>query len=244
MPNLEIGFTDPAIGRYTPVRPISQCIPEWYKKLPVYSNQASKCPVQRIFAGEVPSIKLCPPVYDYIHSGYMIPWVYETFFQRAMNGEGIYNVNYYSAEPRYVSHHTNNQLPELKTDFFKINIPFTFKTSKGYSCLFYQPFYHFEEQYSLLPAIIDTDKFHNASIVGYMKQDNIKVSPNDPMICIFPFKREEFTHTLKQITKDEAGNSVRGLKDWIRYGIKTKGEHSFYTLGSYRLLSWTKKIFK
>jgi len=240
---IEFGYTDPVVAKYTPIKPMSEYLPDWYKKLGKYPNWASKCPVERLLNKQHETIKACQPVYDYITSGYVIPWAYETMFKKIKGDDGINYLQYYSAYEQYIGNFEPYQFPELNTAFFKVNQPWTIKTPKGYSCLYFQSFYDFEKRYSILPAIVDTDKFHNISLVGYMLQDEFKVMPNEPLICVMPFKRDEFKYELKQLKTDESGLNIVGSK-YINYGASTPASHNLYIKNSYRILSWAKKIFK
>ena len=73
------------------------------------------------------------------------------------------------------SGHSHSQCPiELegkKKSYFKISLPWRIKTPPGYSCLFMQPYYHFEKEFALLPAIIDTDvcDLNSVHFPGYLK---------------------------------------------------------------------------
>jgi hypothetical protein len=243
MIKIEFGYTDSVIAKHTPIKPMSECLPDWYKNLSKYPDWASKCPIKRLLNKQHATIKACPPVFDYLTSGYMMPWIYESYFKREKDENGIAYMKYYSSYEPYLGNFESYQFPKLKTCFFKVNQPWSIKTPKGYSCLYFQPFYNFEERYSILPAVVDTDKFHNISIVGYMLQDDFKIKPNEPLVCVLPFKRDEFKHELKQYEKDQSGKSVIG-ESYMNFGVVTSAEHKLYLHNSYRLLSWVKKIFR
>lgn len=240
MVNVEFGFVDPVVGEHTPVLPMSKVFPEWYKKIPTYTPGTPKCPIERLLNldrnKDLTTIKGCPPIYDYLTSGYMIPWTYETLFKVQLQDDGIRGFSYYSAYRDYISLHHTEQFPELKTHFFKVNIPWTVKTPKGYSCLFFQSFFHMEKRYTLLPAIVDTDKYHQPNLVGYITEDEFTVKPNEPLVFVMPFKREHFKLKLVKEELDHYANIVGGKR--------MAGAHSLYTQHAYKILSWTKKLFQ
>lgn len=239
---IEFKCSDPSVIEHCPVVPMSESMPKWYKELPKYPEWASKCPMQRLLKQEFPTVKACQPVYDYMTSGYMIPWSYETMFKKVKSND-IYSFEYFSSYKEYIGCFADYQLPELKTTFFKVNQPWTIKTPKGYSCLYFQSFYDFEKRYSILPAIVDTDTQHKISFVGYMLQDEFKVMPNEPMVYVMPFKRDEFKYSIEQIMKDELGNEITGSRR-VTYGSEMPAKHAFYINNSYRILGWVKKIFR
>lgn len=240
MVNVEFGYLDPVIGEHTPILPMTKVLPEWYKRLPPYAPGASKCPIERLLNldnnVDLTTIKSCPPVYDYLTSGYVIPWSYETLFKVQTNEDGTRGFKYYSANKEYISFHHIQQFPEVKSYFFKVNSPWTIKTPKGYSCLFFQSFFHMEKRYAMLPAIVDTDKYHQPNLVGYMLEDEFTIKPNEPLIFVMPFRREHFK---SKIVRRELDNYT------AFFGTKRMpGAHSLYTQHSYKILSWVKKLFQ
>jgi len=240
MIEIKFGYLDPVIGQYTPVVPMSKVLPEWYKKLPTMSPGAAKCPVQRLLNldsnKDFTTIKGCPPVQDYLTSGYAIPWSYETFFSVQSHEDGTKGFKFYSAHKEYISFHHAQQFPEIKSYMFKVNSPWTIKTPKGYSCLFFQSPLHMENRYAMIPAIVDTDSYHQPNFVGYMLEDEFTVKPNEPLIFVMPFKREHFKLKLVQQEVDNY-TALFGSK-------RMDGAHSLYAQHAYKILSWARKLFQ
>lgn len=240
MIDVEFGYQDPVICKHVPVVPMTKMLPEWYKALPSLAPGASKCPIQRLINMDnnidFATVKACPPIFDYLSSGYVIPWSYETIFKTSILEDGTRAFKYYSGDKNYISTNHPVQFPEIKSWFFKVNIPWTIKTPKGYSCLFFQSFYHMEKRYAMLPAIVDTDTFHQPNATGYMLEDEFTVKPNEPLIFVMPFKREHFKLRLIQTELDEYSKKIKPGRFF--------GAHSLYTRHSYKLLSWVKKIFQ
>ena len=82
----------------------------------------------------------------------------------------------------------------MKKNYFKLQVPWQIVTPKGYSCLFIQPFYHFQENFTVLPAIIDTDTSDmiNQNLPCVHRKHEFNILPGDPVVQIIPFKRDEW----------------------------------------------------
>lgn len=200
MNNIEFICSDEHILKYFPIVPAKDCLPEWYSKLK--ANE--------------PNISKCMPVRDMITSGYIIPNAYE------QEAGSIYNedTDVHEAERIYPveeigqfwtvlnqmtapnTGHTHDQCPVdidgRKKSYFKINLPWRIKTPPGYSCIFMQPFYQFNKDFTLMPGIIDTDEFdlNQVNFPCYINGDEGSIKVGQPLVQIIPFKRDEWTHNL------------------------------------------------
>lgn len=239
---IEFRALNPAIEKHCPILPASKCVPDWYRDLSLYTEGISKCPVMRHLEGEygsglsekpVYTIKGCMPVFDYMNTGYIIPWTNEVLFKKTHSDidPTKSSFRFHCNDRSYIEEHIPSRMPLLNTHFFTVNTGWTIKTPKGYSCLFFQPFYHFENRYAMLPAVLDTDNYHSPNFVGYMLADEFKVNPKDPLICAMPFKREEY----KSVIKKEDSDNPTYHKNMI-YGLLFKNR--------YRLFGWNKKKYE
>jgi len=202
MNKIEFNCSDPHVLKYFPIIPAKDCLPEWYSNLK--ANE--------------PNISKCMPVRDMITAGYIIPNAYEQVIGYDINqnneeevdriypvenlGEFYTSLNVMSA-PNTV--HTHSQCPvEIKgkkKTYFKINLPWQIKTPKGYSCLFFQPFYQFQDDISVMPGIIDTDEFdlNQVNFPCYLTNEEAHLIPGRPLVQFIPFKRDNWQHTLNLI---------------------------------------------
>jgi hypothetical protein len=227
------------VKRNCPVLSASKSIPNWYQQLSTQPKSSSRNPIIRLFEEhDRPSstIKSYLPVSDYLNSGYIIPWTHQVIFKKVfihqVSGEetsdidnAIKSFKFFSSGSNYISWYHPEQMPELNTYFFSVSSDWKIQTPKGYSSLIFQPFYHFEKRYSIFPTVIDTDKFHEVNFVGYMLEDQFTVNPNEPLVCILPFKRDRFD-----------SESVKGNPE--------KSIFSLYFRNKYRRFNWEKKSFK
>jgi len=194
---MDIKFTtdDPAVAEYFPVKPANKVIPEWYRDLDMWKKNQ--------YPGKgLPTIKHCMPVQDMLTSGYIIFNTYDTVIHPIKTGRFT---DYKASCPSqdYISSHQFDQCPvKMHGDYkhyFKIKQPWIIKTPPGYSCLFLQPFYHFEERYTLMPSIVDTDVHDLAvEIPGWMDtEEDLILKPGDPIMQVIPFKRDEWEMTVE-----------------------------------------------
>lgn len=194
---MDIKFTasDPVVVENFPPRPANKSIPDWYRDLDMWKKN------QYAGAGW-PTIKHCMPAQDMLTAGYILFNPYETIIQPIKN-QGIVDYKANSVVADYIKSHDHQQCPVKihgqAKHYFKINQPWIVRTPPGYSCLFIQPFYHFEERFVLLPSIVDTDKHDlEVSLPGYAMSDKeFKLELGQPLMQVIPFKRDAWNMTAE-----------------------------------------------
>ncbi len=198
--NIEFICRDKSALTNFPIVPAKDCLPDWYNKL----NTSN-------------SIIDCLPVKDMITAGYIIPNVFEQEIIAEENlstgqedlervfpveriGEFMEVQNQFTTPNSFYQH---QQCPVhiqgKKKSYIKIAVPWKIKTPPGYSCLFVQPFWHFDQEFVIMPAIIDTDEFDlgELNFPCYLTDPVKLLKPGEPLVQVIPFKREEWKHTLK-----------------------------------------------
>lgn len=197
-----------ALSMFPPV-PASAAMPDWYKSLPLSV-------VERSFKNNFNttfSAKGCVPIMDYLTSGYVLRLHTDVGFTvEESNGEEVVWWHTGSGAD-CIGIHSNIQLPILingvKKPYVKFILPWTIKVPPGYSCLFYQPEFMFNEHLRLLPAIVDCDVYNQRiNFPGYLlKQGTFKIDAGTPLIVVLPYKRDEWTSKLT-LTEEFKPNPV------------------------------------
>jgi hypothetical protein len=162
-------------------RPAKHFIPKWFKDIP--SNKKM-------------TVKDCPSFPDYFSQGYIIPmWsdVRLSFIDETPKFE-------LSAKRFSFDIHGNEQMLNYKkVNFngvdgqfvFKANCPWRIVTPPGWSVLQLPLFYHFNQEWSVLPGVIDTDIHSeiNQQILYHGNGKEITIKSGDPFVLYVPFKR-------------------------------------------------------
>jgi hypothetical protein len=178
--------------------PIKSVFPKWYKELDTEQNN---CPLNKVFSyyeGKPKrTAKACIPLRDYMSSGYLLV----TQGDIVINSDvGEDNFSFYKTNYAMENPHPYKQLP-LSTNgepnkYIKFGNDWTITTPSGYSCLFYPPEMFFEDRFRVLPGIVDTDVYDNPvqfpSLL--LKGGDFIIKAGTPLVCVFPFKRENYTH--------------------------------------------------
>lgn len=204
-----------------PPRPAKECLPLWYKQMSPYIEGASLNAdyfSKNLFSDSVYTIKRCLPVQDFLISGYLIFSYCEILFSEINQEENQSQTFAWSTPSNsegIFGSHPHGQCPinfqNKKRFYLKLFSGWGIKTPKGYSTLFIQPFYHKEERFSLFPAIVDTDTYHNSiGFIGFLHDNigNFKLETNTPLMLAIPFKREEWSMSLNT----ELANETKFLK--------------------------------
>ena len=143
-------------------KPAKKCIPEWYKKMraEVFDHP------ERFDDMNALTIKGCPPVLDYLRTGYIM----STYTDLTLVESGLpkHVAAEYRIEPSLkgfttVDIHHPDQVKgsclEGK-DVYKMMTPFHLETPPGYSCLFIKPQFSDTKGIDIIPAVVDTDLHH------------------------------------------------------------------------------------
>lgn len=210
---------------YHPV-PVSKFVPKWYRDIPpsIYHED------EEMQQENVPTIKKCVPVLDYLTCGYVILNSYETEIRYSEDRTGILRPSTVCPADDYTSAHPFGQASVLmngvKNHYFKISNSWKVITPPGYSCHFYQPFYNLNEDYKLFPSIVDTDKHDDAvNFVGVGLKKHFIIKPGDPLMVVYPFKRENW----KMSQSYEDFRNENKYKYWVKkiwHGTYSKFFHS------------------
>lgn len=211
--------------------PASKEIPEWYKNMSSYMGGDKVV----IGGGEtLATIKKCMPVFDSISSGYILKtycdieilWdgISYEFLTSPYYGEVVvgHNANQVVGYPNVNSRHT--YVPKL------LNV-WAVKTSPGYSSLILPPM-HRDNVINILPGIIDSDSFHDATNFPFTvntEEARVIVPAGTPIAQIIPFKREDWEMSINDDPQDsiKSSNSVRSV---------------FFE--AYKKMFWSKKSYK
>ena len=222
--------------------PIKNNIPDWYKKLKhSYNNK---------------SVKGCMPFLDTLTSGYLLKIPQDIIVKHnVLNEENVPDsyqfvdpLNYLLLQSKQINLITAEEPsfhPIIQMDgsplveknkglsFHKIANPWTITTPPGYSCLFLPPMNNQDDRFSILPGIVDTDKFYqevNFPIIfngdKYETLDTT-LKKGTPYAQVFPFKRESWKMKITSQKKI----------------VVKKLFHRLSSLNVYKTLSWVKKTW-
>jgi hypothetical protein len=198
-------------------KPAKSYIPQWFKDIP---------------SSSIDSVKVCPSFPDFFSNGYVMPmWT---------DSRIVYNkdTDHWGQETslpgnNIESHHKGQMLDYVSPYFngveanfvFKANSPWRIITPPGWSVLQLPMFYHFNQEWSVLPGIIDTDTMHqvNQQILYHGDNKVISINRGDPLAIYIPFKREKLTLSVRSQTEKDRkkfrSNDMNILTKFIGSGV-------------------------
>jgi len=199
-----------------PVRKSSYYTPQWFKDMsdhiPVPKNPLGRAPQKFGKQGETSkkwssgTVKRCPAIIDLITEGFVIPMWCDFILQRDKLELEWDNKNF----PYGIEFHPHQQIENWnlkKADFpegVKFINPWRIYTPPGYSVMFIAPYYQFEHRFTVLPGIVETDKYHHVnfpSIIHTTK--DLIIDRGTPFIQVIPFKREDFNLDVGQMSEEQ-----------------------------------------
>jgi len=179
-------------------RPAKNFIPKWFKDIPSQVDKAV-------------TVKNCPSFPDYFSQGYIIPmWsdVKLSFIKNIPKFE-------LSAKRFSFDIHGNEQMLNYKKAtfngiegqfVFKADCPWRIITPPEWSVLQLPLFYHFNQEWSVLPGVIDTDIHSeiNQQILYHGDGKEVTIKCGDPFVLYIPFKRsDKLKHEVRHQTLKE-----------------------------------------
>ena len=193
----KIKFTD-TIGLpkdYHP-KPATKYIPEWYKQTKSYLNDEKKVNPQT--ADTPATIKKCVPVFDAMTAGYIIvtPCDVQVTQELVDNKNlpfftwAVHDVISFHVIEQAPLHPANNGFP-----YPKWKNPFGIKTSAGYSTLILPPMHNPNNIFTILPGLVDTDKYYSPINFPFVLNDPTWtgiIPAGTPIAQIIPIKRDSW----------------------------------------------------
>lgn len=192
-------FNEDTMEAVEPPRPASKFLPEWYKRQPaMVDNDGMK------YGQPGATVKKCMPVFDVMTAGYIISAPCDIYID--------------STDPERLTWSVPNAFAHLKSDMFASHAreqyseypldstyhhktllrvwPFwAIGTSKGYSCIFAQPFHSDDSPLYAVSGLVDTDSFVTEGHLSFIVKKNFKgtIKQGTPLVQVIPFKRESWS---------------------------------------------------
>ena len=191
------------LGQAWPVQPIINFKPDWYRNLgrtyQLPSSQGMKTH---------PTVQSCPGIFDYMRAGYIVPMWCDIQFKFSKENNKRWDAS--CAEiivkylPNMVTKHEYQQVEGAHfleggcSTLVKLNSPWYVNVPKGVSLLIASPFYHINNDFTVIPGIIDADLEHlpNKEVNCFIKLNKpnvtIKLNQGQPLLQIIPFVRTDY----------------------------------------------------
>lgn len=179
------------------------------------------------------TVKKCPSFVHWFSKGIIIPaWCDMTLTYNTETKAWSWTAGRNSKY--FIDTHPNDQFLDhadylnkgLNAEFiFKVICPWRVITPKGWSVLQVPLFYHSEQEWSVLPGIIDTDVHHqiNTQIAYYGKGKEIFIPKGTPLVHYMPYKRTKTTLEVRDETPSDTRKfeaSSNRIESEFRQGYK------------------------
>jgi hypothetical protein len=204
-------------------KPAIKFIPSWWKQTKNFPSY------HHIDKAEAGNVKNCPSFMDYFSSGYILPMWADTILYYDNETK---DWSWRSSDARFTySNHNNDQYLDFvnhsflgKESYFvfKAHAPWRIITKPGYSTYQLPVFYHFNEDFSVLPGIRDSDTYHqiNPQIVIHSSKKEIFIPRGTPLAQYIPFKREKNSILVRDANDKDM---IKFMKDDLNFTTKFKG---------------------
>lgn len=212
-----------------PPMPSSKFIPDWYKKIPKYTNNLTKFQNYGLEVNNL-TVKSCLPVIDSLTSGYVITLPHDIQISRDQNTKNP--IITWSFSVAGLGEFVNMRAIAESCAWDNLegydNLSFNWfphwciKTPKGYSSLFTHPINRPDLPFYTLGGILDTDGWGDAGNHPFLiKRDWEGIIPaGTPVIQIIPFKRQNWQSKINKNMINEylikQTNRMKKLKDYYK----------------------------
>jgi hypothetical protein len=202
-------------------KPAKNFIPKWFKDVPLEINK---------LGDTLKTVKGCPSFPDYFSQGYIIPMWSDTFLNyNKENNEWAWKTSIidfkWEIHPNaQLLDHTNVSFNGAEAHFtFKAVSPWRIITPPGWSVLQLPLFYHFNQEWSVLPGVIDTDIHSqiNQQVLYHSDKKEIKINRGDPFVLYIPFKRSnKLKYDVRyQTEKDKKIFKKQDINMFTKFGM-------------------------
>ena len=206
--------------------PARKYIPDWYKKLGMYSEDEEGM--------ELPTLKRCPPFLDAMSTGWIIPLAADVTFKVVDDGAGVNWKTDFA--PGLIDHHNMKQIsthPNVPSVPIKVLNHWIIQTPPGWSCLFTPALNRPDDVFDLMSGVVETDKFwEHVNFPGFLKirEGTFTARQGYPLMQVIPYKRG---------FKKEA--VVRAMNDKELKKVQLHRDRHAANFSQYRNNMWEKK---
>ena len=184
-------------------RPAGEFLPKWWKDMPKVDPDTG-----------MGTIRVCPALPDFFNDGYIMPMWADTTIKydekedtwttySGKNGqEFAWSIHYNEQALKHASFKTFGQAASF---VFKAASPWKIITPKGWSVYQLPVFYHFDNDFSVMPGTRDTDIYHNinAQVLYFGDGKEITIKQGQPFAQFIPFKRSKLESEVRYKTPED-----------------------------------------
>ena len=173
--------------------PAVKNLPQWWKDLPLYSNNDKKFDLSP--APNV-TVKRCLPTMDALGAGYYVPLWADMLVKQENNLPTLNWSTTVAGADVWPSHQVSSF--EFKDGYSKVAFKnvhgWTIKTPPGWSSIFIHPVAYPNLPFQVIPGIVDTDVFDVEINVPFIIKEGFEgiIERDTPMFQVIPFKRENW----------------------------------------------------
>lgn len=175
-------------------RPTKGYVPDWFKAVPNLAH----------------TVKACPSFPDFFSQGFVLPMWMDT----TIRYDDVEDTWFGDSNMPFWDAHKNDQFINFAKPYiqgneanfvFKANCPWRLITPPGYSVLQLPLFYHFNQEFSVLPGIIDTDIHSeiNQQVLYHGKGKTVSIPRGTPLAMYVPFKRTKYDLEVRYQTEQD-----------------------------------------
>jgi hypothetical protein len=201
------------------VRPVpaQKFIPEWWRNAPYSTNESKHSP-------EGGLVKQCPMFPDLFSSGYILPMWADTTLSFKNNEWRVKcgSIN----SPFIINAFSNDQfLKHSKYKFngfnanavFQFENPWQIKSTKGYSIFQFPLFYHFNNDFSVLPGtydgnVVETNKLE---VAYFGNEEEVFIKRGTPLVQYIPYKKEKIDYIIRDFNKEDEEDFLKNRVDRV-----------------------------
>lgn len=205
-------------------KPAKNFLPAWWKNIPVPENLRQA------------TVRECPGIADWFSQGYIIPmWMdISLFYNKEEDRWGVLHSD--KLEPwdihkdnQFIDHVEPSMYGSKASLVFKSHSPWLIKTSPGYSVYQMPLFYNFNNNFSVLPGVVDTDIHHemNQQVLYHGDQKEIFIKRGDPFVLYVPFKRTKYDLSVRAANQEDIEDYNLKL---FNYSTKSIGQREYRKL--------------
>jgi hypothetical protein len=212
-------------------QPAHKFIPEWWKNFPWETNEDSRYRPDSLL------VRQCPMFPDLFSSGYILPmWADTTLFYDEGNwswkcgsANSPFKIDIFSNE-KFLENANYKFNGVSANAVFQFHNPWQIKTTKKYYIFQLPLFYHFDNDFSVLPGTYDanTAETNKLEVAYFGNKKEIFIKKGTPLVQYIAYKKEKIDYVIREFNKDDIKNHS------INFMNRATTFKSFYSKNKYK----------